>query len=184
MRFNVRGENLEITPALREYAERKVSRLKRYFADVPDLDVQITMRVVREAHTVEVTLLLPRLLLRAEETSADMYSSIDLVVDKLERQIRKYKTKIYRKFRQDGSLRDLMRGAEPENGQAFEEEELEIPIVRVKRFNLKPMDPEEAVLQMNLLGHNFFVFANAENHHVNVVYRRKDGTYGLIDPEA
>ncbi|GGK24022.1 ribosomal subunit interface protein [Caldalkalibacillus thermarum] len=184
MKFNIRGENIEVTPALRDYVEKKVGRLERYFNEDITSDVYVTLKVTRDEHSVEVTIPMPKLLLRAEEKSLDMYASIDLVVEKLERQIRKYKTKINRKFRQDGSVKQLFQEV---NGQAEETHEEEtddkIEIVRTKRFNLKPMDAEEAVLQMDLLGHNFFVFSDAETQKVSVVYKRKDGRYGLIQPE-
>src|SRR5690554_3401421 len=128
-------------------------------------------------HKVEVTAGIAGLILRAEEVTDDMYASIDQVVDKLERQIAKYKTRINRKARQGGILK-------VNNGQALpeEEEEEELAVVRTKRFLVKPMPVEEAILQMNLLGHDFYLFANAENDEINVIYRRKDGSYGLIEP--
>lgn len=187
MKFNIRGENVEVTPALREYAQKKLSRLKRYFDEELDLEVNVTLKVRRDGHGVEVTIPMPRLLLRAEEKSGDMYASVDLVVEKLERQIRKYKTKINRKLRQDGSVKQLVQQvsgeSQPKVATEMETEADGIDIVRVKRFNLKPMDAEEAVLQMDLLGHNFFVFSDAETNKVSVVYKRKDGRYGLIQPE-
>ncbi|RXT03988.1 ribosome-associated translation inhibitor RaiA [Ammoniphilus sp. CFH 90114] len=183
MRYNIRGENIEVTPALREYVEKKVGRLEKYFDDIsPSTEAHVTLRVLRDEHTIEVTIPMPGVILRAEDTHTDMYAATDLVVEKLERQIRKHKTKVNRKFRQEGSLKTLF--AEPVNGAAVEEEEEgKIEIVRNKRFAMKPMDAEEAVLQMDMLGHNFFVFANVDNDGVSVVYKRKDGRYGLIEPE-
>lgn len=184
MNFNIRGENIEVTRALREYAEKKIGKLARYFDTPLATDVHVTLSVVRGEQIVEVTIPLKGVLLRAEERSGDMYASIDLVVDKLERQIRKHKTKINRKFRQDGSLRSLLKENVEEEGSAAngsaEEEEFEV--VRTKRFEMKPMNVEEAILQMNLIGHNFFVFSNMETDEINVVYRRNDGKYGLIEP--
>lgn len=178
MNYNIRGENLEITPALREYVEKKVGKLEKYFDTTPTSDVNVKMTVQNNKHIIEVTIPMPQLLLRAEETHNDMYAAIDLVVEKLERQIRKHKTKVNRKFRQEGSVKYMFKtDLDDEN-----EESDEIKIVRTKRFNLKPMDAEEAVLQMDMLGHNFFVFSNAESGETNVVYRRKDGKYGLIEP--
>ncbi|MGO4888825.1 ribosome hibernation-promoting factor, HPF/YfiA family [Anaerobacillus sp. MEB173] len=180
MNYNIRGENIEITPALRNYVEKKVGKLERYFDDTPTSDVNVRMQVLNNQHIIEVTIPMAQLLLRAEETHTDMYAAIDLVVEKLERQIRKHKTKVNRKFRQEGSLKYMFRNdVEPE--ATFDEDEIEV--VRTKRFNLKPMDAEEAILQMDMLGHNFFVFSNAVNGDTNVVYRRKDGRYGLIEPE-
>jgi putative sigma-54 modulation protein len=181
VKFNIRGNNLEVTSALREYAEKKLSRLERYFDAPLETEVNVCLAVQRDEHKVEVTIPLPGALVRAEEASDDMYASLDLVVEKLERQIRKYKTKVNRKFRQEGSLRSQWKDKGSQNGAAEEEESPEV--VRIKRFNLKPMDVEEAILQMDMLGHNFFVFSNADTNRVNVVYRRRDGRYGLIEPE-
>lgn len=186
MKFNIRGENIEITPALRDYVEKKVGRIDRYFTTDITSDVYVTMKVIKDTHNVEVTVPMPQLLLRAEEKHTDMYAAIDLVVEKLERQIRKYKTKVNRKFRNDNSVKFMFQDTlTTDNGEVHEEEsEFEnFEIVRTKRFNLKPMDAEEAVLQMDLLGHNFFVFSDAEDDKVSVVYKRKDGRYGLIQPE-
>lgn len=180
MNINIRGENIEVTPALRDYVEKKVGRVERYF-EYDSLDIQVTMKVLRGEHIVEVTIPLPGWMLRAEDRSEDMYASIDNVVDKLERQIRKHKTKVNRRFRDVGNAKMLF---VDNSTNVVEEEEEDLKIVRTKSFHLKPMDPEEAILQMNLLGHNFFVFFNAETDEINVVYKRKDGRYGLIEPHA
>lgn len=185
MDYNIRGHNIEVTKALREYVEKKLSRVEKYFDTDPTSAASVVMSVLRGEHKVEVTIPFPGVLLRAEETSADMYASIDLVVEKLERQIRKYKTKVNRKFRQKGSLRTLFKeNAMNGTPSAKQTDEDGLEIVRTKRFTFKPMDVEEAVLQMDMLGHNFFVFSNADTEEVNVVYKRKDGRYGLIEPEA
>lgn len=186
MQYIVRGEHIEVTPALRDYAEKKVGRLERYFDNATPFTCYVTLRVLRGEQTVEVTIPMPGVILRAEDTHEDMYAAIDLVVEKLERQIRKYKTKLNRKFRHQGQK--LFIDPEAQTAAAMarepEEEDLEhLQIVKTKRFNLKPMDAEEAALQMDMLGHNFFVFSNAQTDEVNVVYRRKDGRYGLIEPE-
>ncbi len=187
MNFNIRGQNILLTDALKDYATKKIGRLERYFEAPPSTDVQVTLSVSKTLQTVEVTIPLTGILLRAEEKSEDMYASIDLVTEKLERQIRKHKTKANRKFRQNGGIRTLFsEGYEGSTATAvrhFEDED-ELELVRTKRFNLKPMDIEEAILQMNMVGHNFFVFANAESEQVNVVYKRNDGKYGLIEPNA
>lgn len=183
MHYNVRGDNIEITAALRDYVEKKLGRLERYFNDEIDTNVNTTLRVIKDVHSVEVTIPMPRLLLRAEEQNHDMYAAIDLVVEKLERQIRKHKTKVNRKLRTDTSLKHMIFNDLEPATVAVEEEEDALQIVRTKRFNLKPMDAEEAVLQMDLLGHNFFVFNDAIEDKVSVVYKRKDGRYGLIQPE-
>ena len=169
-RYNVRGENIEVTEAIRDYVEKKVGKLERYFSDSPEATVHVNLKVYTEKTAkVEVTIPLPYLVLRAEETSPDLYASIDLVVDKLERQIRKFKTKINRKSRETG--RNNTKAAVFLVGED------------TKRLSLKPMDSEEAVLQMNMLGHNFFIFEDAETNGTSIVYRRKDGKYGLIETD-
>lgn len=179
MNYNIRGKNIEVTKPIREYVEKKISKLNKYFDTPPASDVHVNLSVYNDEQKIEVTIPMPNLLLRAEEQHADLYAAIDLVVDKLERQIRKHKTKVNRKFRQKG-IRDFI-FTEPETEEEKNVKD-KIEIVRVKRFDLKPMDSEEAVLQMDMLGHNFFVFTNAETNDINVVYKRKDGKYGLIEP--
>lgn len=179
MNYNIRGQRFQVTDALRDYVEKKLNRLERYFETPIASEINVTLSVTKGQHAVEVTIPLVGVMLRAEEKSEDMYASIDMVVDKLERQIRKHKTKVNRKFRQGSGVRALFR----EEGSAVSvlEEEDDLELVRTKRHTLKPMDVEEAILQMNMVGHNFFVFANAESKEVNVVYRRSDGKYGLIE---
>jgi len=172
MKLAVRGKNIEVTDALREHVQKRVGKVDKFFEF--DTEAQVALGVVRGLHIVEVTVGINGMILRAEEATNDMYASIDLVVDKLERQITKYKTKINRKSRQ------IVGHRIPAGLPESDEEDFEV--VRTKRFPVKPMPVEEAVLQMNLLGHDFFVFANAETDEVNVVYRRKDGNYGLIEP--
>lgn len=180
-RYNVRGENIEVTVAIREYAEKKLSKLERFFDNVPEATAHVNLKVYTDKTAkVEVTIPLPYLVLRAEETSIDLYGSIDLVVDKLERQVRKYKTKINRKSREKGFA--------PTSSPSMIEEDLDesngqLEIVRTKRISLKPMDSEEAVLQMNMLGHNFFIFEDSETNGTSIVYRRKDGKFGLIETD-
>jgi putative sigma-54 modulation protein len=179
MKYNIRGENIEVTPALREYVEKKIGKLERHFENTDSVQVHVNMKVYNDKHSkIEVTIPLPQLVLRAEERHDDMYAAIDLVSDKLERQIRKHKTKVNRKWREKES-KHLFAPVEALAAQEHEEEEFEL--VRTKHFSLKPMDSEEAILQMNMLGHNFYVFTNAETNRTNVVYRRKDGKYGLIE---
>lgn len=181
MNYYVRGENIDVTPAIREYVEKKLVRLERYFAETPEANVNVNLRFNQDKTSkVEVTIPLPNLVLRAEERNEDMYAGIDLIVDKLERQIRKHKTKVNRKFREKGDVAAMF-STTVEGPEGAETEEDELEVVRTKRFDLKPMDSEEAILQMNLLGHNFFVFTNAETNRTNVVYKRKDGRYGLIE---
>jgi putative sigma-54 modulation protein len=178
MKFSIRGEHMELTEALRDYVEKKLSRLERYFEAPLTSDVHVTLSVVKGMQNVEVTIPIPGMLLRAEERHNDMYASIDLVVDKLERQIRKFKTKANRRIREVSGMRDIFKV----DTARYQEDEDEFELVRTKRFDLKPMDVEEAILQMNMVGHNFFVFANMETEQINVVYRRNDGKYGLIEP--
>ncbi|SFA44283.1 SSU ribosomal protein S30P [Parageobacillus thermantarcticus] len=181
MIYNIRGENIEVTPALRKYVEKKIGKLERYFENTEDVHVHVNLKVYNDKQgKIEVTIPMPQLLLRAEERHDDMYAAIDLVADKLERQIRKHKTKVNRKLRdRDKEAKQVL--AVQTNAPAEENEEEEFEIVRTKHFSLKPMDSEEAILQMNLLGHNFFIFTNAETNRTNIVYRRKDGKYGLIE---
>ena len=182
MKFLIRGRNVEVTEALREYAAKKIGRVERYFESPPTSEVHVTLSVNKNKHTVEVTIPVSGVTLRAEEKSEDMYASIDLVSDKLERQIRKHKTRVNRKVRQEGTQRAVFKEfyEQAAAARAIEEEE-PFEVVRTKRFALKPMKMEEAILQMNLLGHSFYVFANADTSGINVVYKREDGRYGLIE---
>ncbi len=181
MKLDIRGKNIEVTDALKDYATKRLSKLEKYFDDVKE--AQVALSVDSEGHKVEVTIPINGMILRGEEATDNMYSSIDLVEEKLEKQINKYRTKLYRKTRgagfrksvQEEIEKDLKLRGEQEAADAFN-------IVRTKRFALKPMDEEEAIMQMNLLGHNFFVFFNADTDEVNVVYKRKDCNYGLIEP--
>jgi len=183
MKYNVRGENIEVTPAIKEYVEKKIAKLERYFTETPDANVHVNLKVYNDKQAkVEVTIPMPHLVLRAEETHHDMYAAIDLITDKLERQIRKHKTKVNRKFREKGNVNAFFTTFEDQGAVAVEED-TDLEVVRQKSFDLKPMDSEEAILQMNLLGHNFYVFMNAESNRTNVVYKRKDGRYGLIEAQ-
>jgi putative sigma-54 modulation protein len=182
MQFHIRGKNVDVTDALREYAAKKIGRMERYFEVPPSSDVLITLSICKNKHTVEVTIPISGVTLRAEEKSEDMYASIDMVVDKLERQIRKHKTRVNRRIRQEGTHRAVFKESFEQAAPArAHEEEDPFEVVRTKQFTLKPMDMEEAILQMNLLGHNFYVFANSNTSNVNVVYKREDGRYGLIE---
>lgn len=192
LNYNVRGENIEVTPAIRDYVELKVGKIEKYFDEVPEANAHVNLKVYSDRQgKAEVTIPLPNIVLRAEETSPDLYGSIDLVSDKLERQIRKYKTKVNRKFRrQTAELPDAISPDLVEetsnldselNGEA--DEGSDIRIVRTKRFDLKPMNAEEAVLQMDMLGHSFFVYLDGETESTNIVYKRDDGDYGLIETD-
>ncbi|WP_295160618.1 ribosome-associated translation inhibitor RaiA [Selenomonas sp. AE3005] len=174
--FTVRGKNIEITPSLREYVEKRVGKVTKYFDNVGDISVLLT--VSKGRHIVEVTVPVQNgILLRGEEATMDMYTSIDLVVEKLERQIHKQKTKLARRFRGGGFKAEAFKAA-PVDAPADDEE---YQVVKTKRFVVKPMDVQEAIMQMNLLNHNFFVFRNSETEDVQVVYKRTDGNYGLIE---
>lgn len=175
MRIRVSGKNIEVTNALKERVEKKLSKFEKYFN--PDTEANATLTVEKNRHIIEVTIPFNGVILRGEEATEDMYSSIDNVVEKLESQIAKYRTKLERKIK-DGSVR-----FENFSFNQEEDDDEEPKIVKTKRFAMKPMPVEEAVLQMELLGHSFFMFYNAESDEVNVVYKRKDGDYGLIEPK-
>ncbi|MEW6276337.1 MAG: ribosome-associated translation inhibitor RaiA [Bacillota bacterium] len=176
MQVQVRGRNMDVTSALKEYVEKRVSKVGKYLDGIAE--AQVTLTVEKGSHRVEVTIPINSMILRGEETTQDMYASIDLVVEKLEKQIRKYKGKLFKRLGkaagEAAGETGVPVGQAQENGPQ---------VVRTKRFAIKPMSVDEAVLQMNLLGHSFFVFTNAETEQVNVLYRRKDGNYGLIEPE-
>ena len=181
LNFNIRGENIEVTPAIREYVESKIEKVERYFNDDLNANANVNLKVYNDKQTkVEVTIPMKNLTLRAEERNNDMYAAVDLIVDKLERQIRKYKTKINRKFRDREGV-GLYFAATSQSETAAEATEEDSTIVRTKQFDLKPMDQEEAILQMNMLGHDFYIFTDAESDGTNIVYKRKDGKYGLIE---
>ncbi|WP_096269437.1 ribosome hibernation-promoting factor, HPF/YfiA family [Paucisalibacillus globulus] len=179
MKFNIRGVNLKVTEAIREYVEKKIGKLEKYFESPITSDVHVNLSVYNDKQRIEVTIPMSGLLLRGEVEHTDLYAAIDLVVDKLERQIRKYKTKVNRKPRQN----NVPKFVSTNLAEQLDEEVDDIEIVRTKQFDLKPMDSEEAVLQMDMLGHAFYVFQNAASGDTNVVYRRKDGKYGLIEPK-
>ncbi len=175
MRYIISGKNIDVTEGLKEAIYEKIGKLERYFTD--DTEVHVTFGVEKERQKIEVTIPMKGNIIRAEQESTDMYVSIDLVEEIIERQLRKYKNKIVEKKQSGSGL-----------NQAFIEEEIpddeQIEIIRSKRFAVKPMDAEEACVQMELLGHDFYVFRNAETDEVNVVYKRKKNSYGLIEPEC
>ncbi|UOR11682.1 ribosome hibernation-promoting factor, HPF/YfiA family [Halobacillus amylolyticus] len=183
MNYNIRGENLEVTDSIKEYVEKKVGKLERYFDTPLTSEVHVNLSVYNDEQTIEVTIPMKNLLLRAEEHNTDLYAAIDLVVDKLERQIRKHKTKVNRRSRQEGAPKYVFAELEREaqQQQLAVEDESDIEIVKTKRFDLKPMDSEEAALQMDMLGHAFYVFTNSLTDETNIVYKRRDGRYGLIE---
>ena len=175
MRYKISGKNIEVTPGLKDAVQEKIGKLERYFNQ--DTEATITLSVEKGRQKIEVTIPVKGHIIRAEQESSDMYVSIDLVEEIIERQLKKYKTKLIDKKQSALSF-----------SEAFLQEEMEAPdeeikIMKVKRFGMKPMDPEEACIQMELLGHAFYVFLNADTEDVNVVYKRKGNTYGLIEPE-
>ncbi len=176
MKFIIIGKNLDVTPSLREAVENKLGKLERYFT--PETEIHVTMSVQKEQQKIEVTIPVKGGVIRSEEKSDDMYVSIDLVEEIIERQLRKYKNKLVAKHQEGGNFKqEFVASFNPDD------DDTEIKIVRTKRFGIKPMYPEDACIQMDLSGHDFFVFCNAETEEVNVVYRRKNGAYGLIEPE-
>jgi ribosomal subunit interface protein len=178
MRYTITGRNIEITDGLKKAVEEKLHKLGKYFTE--DTEAKITLSVQKEAHKIEVTIPTKQGLIRAEEVSEDMYVSIDKVEDIIERQIKKFKNKLVDRKRSGVSFSELFINEEDSDV----EEEDEIKIVKTKRFSIKPMDPEEACLQMELLAHDFYVFRNAISDEICVVYKRKDGKYGIIEPEV
>lgn len=186
LQFNIKGDNIEVTPAIRDHIERKVEKIERYFPEGTNANAMVNLKAINNSQSkVEITIPMKNLTLRAEERHDELYAAVDLIVSKLERQIRKYKTKVNRKFRDREPMGQAFSTFDNDvNGNAEEENEEDFTIVRTKQFDLKPMDEEEAVLQMNMLGHNFFVFTDAETNDTNIVYKRKDGTYGLIETSS
>ena len=177
MRITITGRNIELTPGIKEAVEDKLSKLEKYFK--PDTDVHVTLSVEKDRQKIEVTIPTKGHTIRTEQVSNDMYVSIDLAEEAIERQLLKYRTKIVSK-----KLNAAANFKAEYLEEQYEEEDEEVKIVRSKRYDLKPMYPEDACIQMELLGHDFFVFVNAETDDVNVVYKRKGNTYGIIEPEV
>ena len=177
MKIKIFGKNIEVTEGIRSAVEEKIGKLDKYFAEETRVDV--TLSVNKNEQKVEVTIPVKGRIIRAEEISDDMYVSIDMVEETIERQLVKYKIKIIDKKK---SIKEAFTETYIEADYEDEDED-QIKIKKTKRFGIKPMDPEEACVEMELLGHNFFVFLNAETEEVNVVYKRKGNTYGLIEPE-
>ena len=176
MKLSVRGKNLEVTVALREYIEKRLEKLSRYF-ETP-VTVQVLLSLEKEERKVEVTCFVESVVLRGVESNLDMYAAIDLVVDKIIRQIHKHKTRLAKRFRKETGFHIDVAPVEPV------QEEKELEVVKRKHFTVRPMSVEEAILQMNLLEHDFFMFFNDDAETMNVVYRRHDGKYGLLEPEV
>lgn len=175
MKFNVRGQKLEVTSAIRSYIEEKIGRLEKYFENPTELTANVVIKLRGREQVVEVTIPAPKIILRGEEANSDLYASIDLVSDKIERQIRKNKTRMSSKKNKknvDNFIVDF---------QINKEEAENSKIVKRKKVDKKPMSEEEAILQMELLGHEFFVYEDEETENICVLYKRKDGNYGLIE---
>ena len=175
MRIKITGRNIELTEGLKAAVEDKLNKLEKYFT--PDTEVNVTLSVEKERQKVEVTIPMKGSYIRSEQVSSDMYVSIDLVEEVIERQLKKYRRKLVTKQQNAAAVfkQDFL--------DEKSEDDEEIKIIRTKKFDMKPMYPEDACVEMELLGHDFYVFINAETEDVNVVYKRKGNTYGLIEPE-
>ena len=175
MKFIIVGKNIDVTEALKNAVEDKLSKLEKYFTS--ETEVHVTLSVEKDRQKIEVTIPVKGNIIRSEQVSNDMYVSIDLVEEIIERQLKKYKNKIIDKKQAAGNFKQEFIDKD------YVDDE-EIQIVRSKKFDIKPMYPEDACIQMELLGHNFFVFVNAETEQVNVVYKRKGNTYGIMEPDV
>lgn len=173
MKVTIIGRKIDISEGLRGYSEKKLKKLEKFFNE--ETEAQVTLSVQRERQTAEITIFQNGMVYRAEDTNGDMYASIDRVVDLIERQIRKNKTRLEKRLRENAFI--------VKTDDNIPEEESDFKIVKSKKHAIKPMSPEEAILQMNLLGHEFYIFRNAASEETNIVYKRKDGNYGLIEPE-
>ncbi|AME10061.1 MULTISPECIES: ribosome hibernation-promoting factor, HPF/YfiA family [Gemella] len=177
LRYQVRGENLEITQPIREYVENKVSKLEKYFAESLEANVYANAKVYKNSKKkIEITVPLKGVTLRAEEVNEDLYAAVDLAVDKLERQMRKHKTKINRKGREKGFINENLLTSE-----LVETEESTLDFGKVKQLTVELMTREEAVIQMELLGHDFFAFLDAKTNEISIVYKRRDTGYGVLE---
>ena len=176
MELNIRGDKIAVTKAIKDYITEKMERLNKYFENAKNIKASVIIRVKNNEQTIEVTVPTSKFTLRAEEKHDDLYAAIDLVIDKLERQIRKNKTRLNDKYK------NIIQFDIPVLEEDDEEEE-ELKIVKRKNIDTKPMDEEEAILQMELLNHDFFVFKNINTDSISVIYKRKDGSYGIIDTE-
>ena len=174
MKFIILGKNIEVTEGLKSAVEDKIGKLEKYFAE--DTEVHVTLSVEKDRQKIEVTIPVKGSIIRSEQVSNDMYVSIDLVEEIIERQLKKYKTRLTDREQGAGSFKQEYLEKD------FMDEE-EVKIIRTKKFDIKPMYPEDACVQMELLGHSFYVFMNADTDQVNVVYKRKNNSYGLIEPE-
>jgi putative sigma-54 modulation protein len=184
MRVTVRGKNVHVSDSLKAYVEKKLQKLNKYFSNIKD--AQVTQTIQRNWHVIEIQVEGDGVFLRGEDRSPDMYACVDAIVEKLEKQVKRFKGKLMLHHPREGVGAAMAAEVTPEATAAAEPEEEEEPlpgVVRTKRFAIKPMTPDEAAMQMELLNHDFFVFLNGETDQMNVLYRRKDGNYGLIEPE-
>lgn len=175
MKFNIRGQKVDVTSAIKEYAEKKIGKLDKYFPNAAELTASILLKVRGKEQTVEVTIPIKKIVLRAEETNKDLYAAIDLVSEKLERQIRKNKTRIAQR---KNKVNDIEINVDFDNTEI---EEAKDKVVRRKQLDTKPMSEEEAILQMNMLGHEFFIYKDDESGNTCILYKRKDGDLGIIE---
>ena len=175
MKYNIRGQKGEITSAIKEYAEKKIGKIEKFFSNVDDVNVNVLVKVNGKDQKVEVTIPVKKMVLRAEETGKDLYAAIDLVCEKLERQIRKNKTRLMQRKTKE-NLNDI--------NVDFDNKDIEednYKVVRRKKLDTKPMSAEEAILEMNMLGHDFFIYKDSDTNNTCVIYKRKDNDYGIIE---
>ena len=174
MKYKIRGEKVEITPAIKSYIEDTIGKLDKYFENADDIEASVVIKIRGKDQKIEITIPAMSYTLRSEESHNDLYAAIDLTVDKLERQIRKNKTKLNSKIK-----KNMIQNFELELEESFEDDDQ--VVLKRKKIDMKPMDEEEAMLQMNMLGHSFFVFKNTDTNSICVLYQRKDGNYGIIE---
>ncbi len=175
MKYNIRGQKVEITSAIKEYAEKKIGKIEKFFSNLDDVNVNVLVKVNGKDQKVEVTIPVKKMVLRAEETGKDLYAAIDLVCEKLERQIRKNKTRLMQRKTKE-NLNDI--------NVDFDNKDIEednYKVVRRKKLDTKPMSEEEAILEMNMLGHEFFIYKDSDSNNTCVIYKRKDNDYGIIE---
>jgi len=176
MKYNIHGHNLKVTDGIKEKIKEKLSKIDKYFKKNSEIEAKVVLRVTGKDQIIEVTIPINNYIIRAEERDTDLYNAIDMVVNKLEKQLKKNKTRMQKKFNKE-SIKEI--NFESYEGTSnFEKEEI---IEKYKKIEMKPMDEEEAIMQMELLNHDFFIFRDSENCEVKLVYKRKDGKYGIIE---
>ena len=174
MKYKIRGEKVEITDSIRNYIEEKIDKLNKYFSQDDDLNVSVVIKVSGKEQKIEITIPTARFTLRSEESHSDLYAAIDLVVDKLEGQIRKTKSKLKKQIKKNETVLNF-------DYELSEGEEYRNKIVKRKQLELKPMSEEEAILQLELLGHDFFIYKDVHTNEIDILYKRRDGNYGVIE---